>query len=147
MSIEQADADRATVTVLKQFVRAYNTGDIDVFMSLCGERYAWHGFADGRPVDLDLAGFRASIVDFWASFPDANLKVLDTISQGDRVSTRLRETGHHTGRPWLGFAPDGARVIWYPSIIYRIKNGKVVEEWSAPITYDREAARQNGRAP
>jgi predicted ester cyclase len=138
MSNSRAADGVQALGVLERFVDAYNTGDIDVLLGRCGEAYTWHGFADGRPIELDRAGFAASVTEFWSAFPDARLEILDTIAQGDRVSVRLRETGHHTGERWSGFAADGARVVWYPTIIYRIEGDKVVEEWSAPITFERE---------
>jgi len=62
------------------------------------------------------------------SFPDRKVKILDLISEGDRVFVRLRVTGTNQG----GFPPFQVPANQRPFDIeawsvYRLKDGKVVE--------------------
>lgn len=49
---------------------------------------------------------------------------------GDRVYTRIRLKGRHTGS-FLGLAPTGAELDWYTHEIWRVgADGRFVERWA-----------------
>src|SRR4051794_4627878 len=125
--------DRDPTEVVRRFYAAYGRHDIAATIACCAPGYRWHGHDRDRRVELGLAGFRDALLTFWASFPDATVEILDAVVDRDRVAVRLRETAHHTGAPWLGRTADGVAATWYPLCIYRIADGRLAEEWSAPI--------------
>lgn len=72
----------------------------------------------------------------WTTFHDVlhpalsglEVEILDQIAEEDRVTTRKRITGRHTG-PLLGIAATGRTVVIEVIDIVRIRDGRYVEHW------------------
>jgi steroid delta-isomerase-like uncharacterized protein len=63
------------------------------------------------------------------AFPDFRISIEDLIVDGDQVVMRYRAHGTHRGP--LGTAAPTNKAVMYTGIaIYRIRNGKVAEEWT-----------------
>lgn len=91
------------------------------------------------------AGFRAAAEEMLRAIPDVRFSVEDTIAAEDRVVTRVRVTGTHTG-PMQGFARTGRRVDFQYIAIERYgPDGKCVEEWVR--SDDLRVSRQIGALP
>ena len=78
-----------------------------------------------------LAGAKAShAVDESASCRIARCEILELIEEGDKVVTRNRATGKHTGgEAWMGAPADGKTYDIESWSIYRFRDGKIVESW------------------
>lgn len=126
--------------VVQDFFDAFNSGDVDACLALCATPYAWHLYDDpGGAVTLGLDEFRASLTAFRRSIPDCSIEILELVADGDIVAVRAREIGHHTGTPWLGKDATGSFAEWFPFMFYQLRNGRLVAEWSAPISWDLPA--------
>jgi predicted ester cyclase len=68
------------------------------------------------------------IKNFLSVFPDAEVKIEDIFSSGDKAVYRWTGSGTHQGE-FLGIAPTGKRVTIEGITIARIENGQVVETW------------------
>jgi predicted ester cyclase len=66
---------------------------------------------------------------FLSAFPDWRGQILDLFAEGDRVVNRWTGQGTHT-MPLMGIPPTGKHVTLEGITIFRVENGKVVEEWS-----------------
>ena len=62
-----------------------------------------------------------------SAVPDATIESLDEIAEGDKVVVRWTVHGTHQG-VFLGIPPTGQQLTWTGMTIYRIADGKVVEE-------------------
>lgn len=71
--------------------------------------------------------FRKQWRQWMAAFPDLHFEIVDMIAEGDKVLTRWIQTGTHTGAPFLGVEPAGARIRVEGMSFDRIENGLVVE--------------------
>jgi predicted ester cyclase len=82
---------------------------------------------------LDLPPGREGLRGLYSSFPgaitDVDLKFEDQIAEGDRVVTRWSSEFTHTGE-LFGVPATGKRVKQSGIMIYRIKEGRVVEQWA-----------------
>jgi predicted ester cyclase len=95
------------------------------------------GFADvifdpafmGNGVQIGPRGPRRHVLGRLAGFPDLETDIEDLISSGDRVVTRLRWSGTHRG-PYGGVAATGRRVVLDVIVLWRFRDGKVVEDWT-----------------
>jgi predicted ester cyclase len=67
---------------------------------------------------------------FLAAFPDLHATEQDMVAEGDLVAVRFVVEATHKG-DLLGIPPTGRRVRWDAVDVYRIVNGKVVEEWAS----------------
>ena len=64
-----------------------------------------------------------------AGFPDVHATVEELLADGDfvieRTTTRATNTGEFNGIP-----ASGKQVVWTETHIYRLKDGKIAEQWS-----------------
>ncbi|MBM3783880.1 MAG: ester cyclase [Acidobacteria bacterium] len=63
-----------------------------------------------------------------AAFPNYELRAEDMIAEGDKVVVRGEFQGVHAG-PFAGIAPTGVSAKAGLIIVYRIKEGRIVEHW------------------
>ena len=81
------------------------------------------------PETLDCQGFKSWLADTHIGFPDLQFTITDAIAEEDKVAIRWTAQGTHKGEiKLLNLAPTFKSVSWTGIIIYRIKEGKVVEE-------------------
>lgn len=72
------------------------------------------------------AGFKRSMAALFQGFPDVQARSENVIAEGDKVCTYGRWTGTHEGE-FQGIPPTGKRVQVSYSDIWRIQNGRIVE--------------------
>lgn len=65
---------------------------------------------------------------FKAGFPDLHATVETAIAEGDQVATRGYITGTHKG-PFMNIPPTSKSIKVTYTDIWRIENGKAVENW------------------
>lgn len=95
-------------------------------------------FPKGRFIDSSTRGYIHIAADIEApkfglgtftAFPDLKRPVVDLVAEGDRVVARWTSVGTHDG-VWMGIPPSGKEVRTSGITIFRLGNGKIVEEWS-----------------
>jgi steroid delta-isomerase-like uncharacterized protein len=120
MSIEQNKA------IARQFVSLWGNGSLDIIDNLADESFSSYYPAFPRIIQ-GANMFKKVIEGFRAAFSDLHCKVDDEIAENDKVVIRWSFSATHTGN-FLGYAATNKRVSWTGTTIYRIVNGKVVEE-------------------
>ena len=75
-----------------------------------------------------LEEYKQRITRFIKGFPDFKETIEDIVAEGDKVWVRFRFTGTHTGE-YLGLAPTGKKITVEIVDIFRMVDGKAVEEW------------------
>jgi len=96
-------------------------------LALLDELYAdcvYYNPATGEIKGEALKQFLASML---AAFPDIRFTIEDLVAEGDKVVTRWSCTGTHRGE-FMGLAPTGKQLTPSALDIFRIVEGKVVEE-------------------
>jgi steroid delta-isomerase-like uncharacterized protein len=88
----------------------------------------WVGHFPGMP-PLGLDGHRQYSEAMMVAFPDLDRKVDDLVAEGDRVAARWSATGTQTG-PFMGMPPSGKVATSSGITIFRVADGRIVEEWS-----------------
>jgi predicted ester cyclase len=119
-------------SLVRRFLEeAVSTANLDLFDEICGPDYVWHG--EAGPTEKNevrgLDNFKEAVAEFTKALPDLKVEIQDMIAEGDKVAVRFTERGTHTGAPFAGISPSGKRVVWTCIGIYRVANGKLVEEW------------------
>jgi len=118
MSLEENKA------IVRRLAEAINERDLTLLDDLMAPDFVDH--------DLQLRGlesFKKYEATFIKGFPDIHLTIKDIITKGDKVWIRIEGTGTHTGE-FRGLAPTGKKCKIIVVHIYRIFNGKVVENWN-----------------
>ena len=88
----------------------------------------WHGGTLGSIEGSD--NLVALLRGFIGALPDLNAQEQDVIADGDLVAVRFIVEATHKGE-LLGIPPTGQRVRWDAVDIYRLRDGKISEEWAA----------------
>jgi steroid delta-isomerase-like uncharacterized protein len=121
----------------------WNARKLDLIDDWVTEDFVGHYSASPEPV-RGRAGFRAFVEEALAALPDLRMTIEDTIAQGDKVVSRVRMTGTHTG-PMRGFAATGRPIDAGYIAIEHYSDGRCVEEWAC--SDDIGLARQIGALP
>lgn len=101
----------------------FNKGNVDVIDELAAENYVNYA------ADSDRAGFKQWVIGTKAIFSDTNIAIKDTIAEGNKVVIRWVMGGIQTGK-YAGIPPTGQAFTISGISIYRIEDGKIVEDWS-----------------
>jgi predicted ester cyclase len=122
------DSGDANVATAQRWTDDVYTGkDLAVLDEILDPSAIHHGAA--FPDTAGVEAIKEALAGTFASFPDINLAVDDTIADGDLVVVRWSGTGTNDG-PWLGMEPTGKTVDFTGINIYRFACGKIVESWS-----------------
>ena len=88
---------------------------------------AWHGGTIGTVSGAqNVAGLFTEVV---TSIPDLHASVKDIVAQKDEVLVRLVVTGTLRG-PLLGVKGTGQHLQWDALDLFRLQDGKIVEDWA-----------------
>ncbi len=113
-----AEENKAMIRHL--FEEVLNRRNVVAIDALLATQYvdhsAWPGQAPGP------AGPKQASTDVLAIFPDLHITLETIIAEGDEVATRETWRGTH--------APTGKQVTGTVMHFFRIRDGKIVDEWS-----------------
>lgn len=102
-------------------------GKLHLLDGLYTDDYVYHGPAM-TGTRHGVEAFKDMLAPYLEALPDFKERVLDQVSEGDRVASRIEGSGTHRG-PLLGAAPTGKHVTWTAINICRFRDGKIAEEW------------------
>jgi steroid delta-isomerase-like uncharacterized protein len=102
--------------------------DPSVFDELISSDYVGHDPALPEPI-RGPQGAKDNFKQYSDAFEGAQITVVDQIAEGDAVATRWQGRGRHTGE-LMGVPPTGKEVVVEGLNITRLRDGKIIEEWS-----------------
>jgi predicted ester cyclase len=112
-----------------------NEQKFQVFPRLFSHNFTHHFDFAGQP--STAASFVNVGVNLLEGFPDVHVDLVHLIVQDDLVLEHNVVTASHKGG-WAGFQPHDQRVTWREAHVYRIANGRIVENWPA-VNFERLA--------
>ncbi len=120
MSIEENRA------IARRFIQVWGKGSLDIIDELSDSSLSVQ-----YPIMPQIVRgnkmFKKVMENFRSAFPDSDLQIDEEIAENDKVVIRWRFSGTHKGN-LLGIAPTHKRVNWTGITIYKIVEGKVVQE-------------------
>jgi steroid delta-isomerase-like uncharacterized protein len=84
---------------------------------------------DNRGLNALRAYHDSFFDDFFAAFPDIQIKIMQQVAEGDRIATYITSQGTHSGA-FYGILPTGKSISTSAIRIDRIQDGKITEHWS-----------------
>lgn len=122
------------------FSEIWSKGSVEMIDDLFAENFVGH-FPEGTVHGQE--GVRAQVIAHRQSFPDWTEEVEDTIADRDRVAVRFTSRGTNLG-DFLGNPPTSNRVEISEVAIFRLSNGKIVEQWVYPdiLSMQRQLSQQ-----
>ena len=115
-----------TALIRRMEEEIFNKRHVDAIDEFISPEYALRTAPKGAPAGRDAV--RESMSMYLAGFPDLHVSVDELLAVDDKVVARLTYTGTHSGE-LFGMSPTQRRVAVHQFAIYRISDGKVVEEW------------------
>jgi steroid delta-isomerase-like uncharacterized protein len=112
--------------VVRRWVEAFNEGNIDAVDELLTDSYVRHD-----PNSPEVRGpeeEKQLIAMYRSAFPDLHFTLEDMVAEDDRVTTRLGISATHKGE-LLGIPPTENRLSFTAMELYRLKEGKIDEQW------------------
>jgi steroid delta-isomerase-like uncharacterized protein len=127
---EGYDASDNAAVVRRWFEEVWNRGREEAIDELFDEEGVAHGLADEAGAALrGPTGFKPFFRRFREAFPEMEVVVEDTVSEGDKVAARCTVRGRHRGDA-LGFKATDSPVEFDGICIVRVRGGKIVEAWN-----------------
>ena len=115
-------------TVMRE---VFNKPDLDAV-----RRFYRPDFIQHNPnVPPGLDGFLGYFKALYASFPDWQGTVTQTVAEGDRICAYITWSGTHSGAPFMGRPADGRKVRLETADTFRVENGQIAEHWDVVDMY------------
>jgi steroid delta-isomerase-like uncharacterized protein len=102
-------------------------GNLGVIDELVASDYIGHDPAQPDLIGPD--GVRGFITTYLSAFPDGRITIDEQLAEGDLVASRWTGRGTHQGE-LMGIPATGKQVTVAGITLSRVKDGKVVEEWT-----------------
>jgi steroid delta-isomerase-like uncharacterized protein len=120
----------ANKLTMQKFVEFINTASEALADELISTEAIFH--VPGRPEPVQgPAGYLAIIGMMREGFPDIQWTLEEMVAESDKVAARFTMRGTHQG-PFFGVAPTGKKITVQAMNLYRLSNGKFVEERGQP---------------
>jgi steroid delta-isomerase-like uncharacterized protein len=109
------------------FDEIFNRGKFQVADEVYAPDFRNHGLHRSVDLKTDQDAVHAEKM----AFPDLRMSVQQMVAEGDKVAVLWTFQGTHTGSGYQGLPPTGTRVQVRGITIWRMVDGRIVEEWSS----------------
>ncbi|PYX93079.1 MAG: hypothetical protein DMG71_16175 [Acidobacteria bacterium] len=118
---------RNKAVAMRVFDEIFNQGKFQVADQIYAPDFQNHGLHRSVDLKTDQEAVHAEK----KAFPDLRVSVQEMVAEGDKVAVLWTFQGTHTGSGYEGLPPTGTRVEVRGITIWRIVDGRIVEEWSS----------------
>lgn len=122
-----SEQNKATVRRVPEEITS--KGKLELIDELFSPDFVDHAFVPQLGLPPGREGIKQFITMLRAAFPDIDIKVQDTIAEGDKVVVRSIAQGTHQG-DFMGIPATGKSVSWPEIHIVRLADGKIAEHWA-----------------
>ena len=112
---------------MRVFDEIFNQGKFQVADEIYAPDFQNHGLHRSVDLKTDQDAVRAEK----KAFPDLRISVQQMLAEGDKVAVLWTLQGTHTGSGYEGLPATGTRIEVRGITIWRIVDGRIVEEWSS----------------
>lgn len=125
-----SEANKAVV--VRFYEELWNNRDLDIADEIFAADCVTHQLRSGDKVasgePRGPESVKEHVTDWLSGFPDLKFEVEQILSDSDLVMSRSVMNAAHTGE-WLGIPPTNKPVSIRMSVVHRISDGKIVEDW------------------
>jgi len=118
---------RNKAVAMRVFDEILNQGKFQVADEIYAPDFQNHGLHRSADLKTDQDAVHAEK----KAFPDLRVSVQEMVAEGDKVAVLWTFQGTHTGSGYKGLPATGTRVEVRGITIWRIVDGRIVEEWSS----------------
>jgi len=124
--VAQSPGDRNRAVALRVFDEIFNQRRPEVADEIYSPNFRNHGLHRDASLEVDQGYARSEL----KAFPDLHMTVLKTVTENDLVAILWVFRGTHARFGYGGFPPTGAYIESRGSTIFRVVDGRIVEEWT-----------------
>jgi steroid delta-isomerase-like uncharacterized protein len=106
-----------------------NRGNFAAVDELVAPEYVGHSATHAAGEARGREGYRGFYETLRAAFPDLEFTIEDLVAEGDKVVSRWRARGTHSGE-FRGLQPTGKSGEVAGTSLFRIADGRIVECWT-----------------
>ena len=90
--------------------------------------------AESEGVARGPAAIKHHVGDWLRAFPDLEMRVRQSLADGERVATHCTMIGTHRDH-WLGIPATGRWIHLEIMVIHKVRDGRIVEDWVLVESY------------
>jgi steroid delta-isomerase-like uncharacterized protein len=112
--------------IIVRLIEELNKGNLEIYEGVCSPDYLCYSPSTTQPPKSlkETMEFGKAL---FSAFPDAYYEVKDIITEGDRVVVWNIFSGTHE-KEYLGIPATGNKITVSSILIFKIRNGKIIEE-------------------
>lgn len=122
----QPIADRNRAVALRVFDEIFNQRRPEVAAEIYSPDFHNHGIHSDASLEVDQGWARGEL----QAFPDLHMTVVKTVAENDLVTILWIFRGTHARDGYGGFPPTGTKMEFRGITIFRVVNGRIVDEWT-----------------
>lgn len=120
-------SDQYVAAIAREFIQVWTAGHLDLLDTLAAVDLTVGYSHFPAPIEGREA-FRATLEETFHHFPDLTTTAETVVAQGDRAAVAWHYEGTHRHGELLGVQPTGRRIRVQGMTLYRILDGRVVDE-------------------
>ena len=113
--------------IARRFIQVWGRGNLEIIDKLASSELSVYYPAFPHALK-GTAAFKERLEKLRVGFGDADIEIDEEIAEGDKVVLRWTYSATHQAEYPPGVPPTGKRMTWTGITIYRIVDGKIVEE-------------------
>ncbi|MGA2888791.1 MAG: ester cyclase [Terracidiphilus sp.] len=122
----QSLVDRNRAVALRVFNEIFNQCRPEVAAEIYSPNFRNHGIHSDASLEVDQGWARGEL----QAFPDLRMTVIKTVAENDLVTILWIFRGTHARDGYGGFPPTGTYMEFRGMTIFRVVDGRIVEEWT-----------------
>ncbi len=122
--------DRNRAVALRVFDEIFNQRHPEAAAEIYSPNFHNHGLHSDASLEVDQRWARSEL----QAFPDLHMTVVKTVAENDLVTVLWIFRGTHSRYGYAGFPPTGTHMEFRGTTIFRVVDGRIVEEWT---TFDQ----------
>jgi len=123
-----SELEEQNKSLIKKYIEAWNTQNFQGLEEYLSPQFKVYIPSNAQePMSLDQ--YTGWIQGIFQTFPDSHYDIQDIFCEGDNICVRWAYTATQQGE-YMGLPASGKKVMGSAVEIYRVENGKIVEERS-----------------
>jgi steroid delta-isomerase-like uncharacterized protein len=120
----QAAVEEQNKALIRNFLKELDAGNWEMFKEVLADEYKLYSPSNAPAISKEQQ--IAMVNSFLKGFPKWQHEIKDLIAKDDKVIVQVIDRATHEGE-FMGIPATGNKIEFGNIIIYRIKNGKIVE--------------------
>jgi len=123
----QVEVEEQNKELIRNYLEELDKGNAEILRKVYAPDATYYfpsGIAEPMTIEQEIEQVKM----FHAGIPDLVHEIEEIMATGDKIIVRFVARGTHTGDLGMGIPPTGNKVEVSSIVIFRIENGRVVEE-------------------